>query len=60
MICRVTGCIASGADAISERRDIALRHPRSVVQEARGFVERLDVDLDDRGAEARQAASAAS
>ena len=37
------------------RGDVALRHPGPVVKEARGFVERLDVDLHDRGAEAGQA-----
>ena len=58
MISRVTGCIASGDDAISARgHDVALGHPGALVEQPRGFVERLDIDLDDRRAELCEARS---
>ena len=48
MIWRVTGCMDFGAGRDQRaRRDVALRHPRPFVEKARGFVERLDIDLDD-------------
>ena len=48
MISRVTGWIDSGDDAeqIADH-EIAFRHPRPFVEQPRGLVERLDVDLDD-------------
>ena len=36
------------------RGDGALGHPGAVVEQARGLVERLDIDLDDLAAEPRQ------
>ena len=52
MISRVTGCSDSGrrGDQLL-RREIALGDPRPFVEQPRGLVERLDVDLDNRGAE---------
>ena len=61
MICRVTGCSDSGEEAISALRgQVALRDPRPFVKEPRRGVERLDIDLDDGGAESANRASAAS
>ena len=52
MISWVTGWIESGDDASSDlQHDVALRHPRPFVEQPRGLVERLDVDLDDLRAE---------
>jgi len=52
----VTGCSASGrgCDQLL-RREKTLGDPRPLIEQPRGLVERLDVDLDDRGAERGEA-----